>query len=163
MQISTNVTLEVTPATPTPLATTQWVPMIVSATRDFLERVLIVQVRIFVVRHTIYFLSSWHTLRLDLVHSDVSECSISSHTCHANGTRNNTQDPCDCFCNKEFLRDDVNCLCRNLCSKTRRCFYFTYLIIHISFGSRTCRYQRMSHWESHLSRKRHLQQHTGFL
>ena len=39
MQISTNVTLGITPVTPTPLATTLRVPMNVSVTRDLLERV----------------------------------------------------------------------------------------------------------------------------
>ena len=53
MQISTNATLGITPVTPTPLATTLRVPMIVSVTRDLLEMVSIVQVR-----HTYVFLFS---------------------------------------------------------------------------------------------------------
>ena len=95
VQISTNVTLGITPVTSTLLATTHWVPMIVCVTRGLVEMVLIAQVRIFVVSYTdVFFL----------------------------------------FCKLQFL-----------------------------WGSLICRYQRVWHWKSHLSRQRYLQQHTGFL
>ena len=44
MQISTNVTLGVTPVTPTPLATTHWVPTTALVTMDTVEMASGVQV-----------------------------------------------------------------------------------------------------------------------
>ena len=163
VQILTNVTLELPTVTSTPLATTQWVPMIVSATRDLLEMVSIVQVRIFIGKHTDIFRSILETiLLLGLVHADINECHAGSHNCHASASCNNTVGSYDCFCNKGFAGDGVNCSGKTFSCKPHRCFS-VYFVISNYVGSRTCRYQRMSHWESHLSRQRHLQQHTGFL
>ena len=138
----TNVTLGITPVTTTPRATTQWVPMIVSVTRDLLEMVLIVQVRSFVVRHTAAFLSILLSLIiLGLVHADINECHTGSHTCHANASCNNTVGSYDCFCNKGFSGEGVNCSGKNLCCKTHK--IFSIFVTYTSFGSCTFRCERV--------------------
>ena len=124
VQISTNVTLGITPVTPTLLATTHWVPMIVSVTRDLVEMVSIVQVRILCCKpHRCFSVCFVNYILLSFVHADINECDTGSHTCHANATCNNTLGSYDCLCNKGFDGDGVSCSGKNLCCKAHKVSY----------------------------------------